>query len=58
MIFQENKYGETMSIFDFDYIVELLKALSLDYRLEVFSQFCKYCGDYTGDEYCTCVKDD
>ena len=39
-----------------DKIIEALKALSEDERLEVFSQFCHSCGD--NNPSCKCWNDE
>jgi hypothetical protein len=39
-----------------DHIIELLNRLSDEERVEVFSKFCRYCGDKNPD--CQCWNDD
>lgn len=58
MIFEKNEFGEIIRRIDLDYIVDQIKVMPIDDRLTIFSQFCTYCGDYTGSEYCTCMRDD
>lgn len=40
------------------YVKECLKELNDEERLELFSDYCKHCGTFTGEGTCHCWNDE
>jgi len=39
-------------------IIEMVKELSEEQRVDILCAFCYHCGDYTPDYYCQCSNDE